>query len=505
MTQTERVTAEQIYCEMYPEYCKEGLIFPRPAFTLNEMGLRPIHSEVKPNEADLSVKIGPTELKIALMSAAMDTLASDRMSIALSEVGACGIIYRTPDPQLQMEWLKNALSCKPMMIYDPVYLKPDDKIIEAEEIVRRYGHSIIPVIDDDKMLQGVLFTEDIVFRVDGRRDEPAKKWMTPFKSLRTINVNATLREVRKRIENVKRCNILPAIDDDGRLHGAYFKVDFFKRNKVALHNERLLVGIATGVNEEDINDRVVPALKMGVGIIVIDSSHGNCPDVINQAQKIVKLANGQAAVVAGNIADVDGYLRLAEVGVDAVKFGIGSGSICTTSQVTGAGYPIFTLLREISYTRKLMQKREMHIPKVIADGGINGPGDMSKALAAGADACMAGKWLVGCTESLAYETYKAPEGYVYYRGMASLGAIKDRSSDRYGSTKKAAEGVEGKVPYRGNLKDWIFDDIELLQGGFAHAGAKDITALQAFGEKPENWGPFSSNGQSQINTRVTLY
>jgi IMP dehydrogenase len=239
-----------------------------------------------------------------------------------------------------------------------------------------------------------------------------------------------------------------------------------------------------------------------VGIIVIDSSHGNCPAVIDQTKKIVKIAGGRAAVIAGNIADVDGYYRLALAGVDGVKCGIGSGSICTTSQVTGAGVPMFTLIRELSFAREKMIKAGRPAPAIIPDGGVNGPGEMVIALAAGGDACMAGKWLVAAKESLSCQERGVQNGLVYYRGMASREAIEKRVSDRYGKQKRAAEGVAGGVEDRGPLKTWIGHDLELVQGGFAHAGAKNMEALHVYGNEPISFVRFTSFGQNQIDTRV---
>ncbi|MDD5071351.1 MAG: IMP dehydrogenase, partial [Patescibacteria group bacterium] len=281
----------------------------------------------------------------------------------------------------------------------------------------------------------------------------------------------------------------------------YFMKDFFVADP-AVHKGKPLVGIAIGTEKSDL-ERAKQALEMGVGIIVIDSSHGNCPPVINQAKAVVEMSGDLAAVIAGNVADIDGYYRLAQVGVHGVKCGIGPGSICTTSQVTGAGMPMFTLIRELDFIRRKLKSKGEHAPVIIPDGSVEGPGDMVIALAAGGDACMSGKWLVAAGESLSCrENGVDNEGFVKYWGMASARAIKARMARSRYQGKTAPEGVEGRVKHRGPLKTWIGGDIELIQGGFAHAGAADLASLHEFGNRPIAFVRFSSAGQEQIRTRL---
>ncbi len=265
--------------------------------------------------------------------------------------------------------------------------------------------------------------------------------MKPFKKLKVEKIETPFEKIRERLFYEEECSMLPVVDDKKRIKGIYFKKDFYYANPSSYHNKPL-VGMAVGTGDDDL-ERVIESLKLGIGIIVIDSSHGNCPPVIEQAKKIVNLVKDRAAVVAGNIADIDGYLRLARVGVHGVKFGIGGGSICTTSSVTGAGTGMFSLTRELSYMRRKMQMKGMNTPSLIADGSISGPGRMVTALAAGADVCMSGEWLVAAHESLSFQENHVRDEYVLYRGMASAGAIKARSSERYGKSKSAPEGIEG--------------------------------------------------------------
>lgn len=277
--------------------------------------------------------------------------------------------------------------------------------------------------------------------------------------------------------------------------------DFFQANP-NWHNGRPLVGLAIGVLPEDL-ERVKTALELGAGVVVIDSSHGNSPAVISQTAAVKKIVGRQLAVMAGNVADVDGYLRLAAAGADGVKCGIGSGSICTTSLVTGAGFPMFTLIRELFCARLELLRRKQNAPLIIPDGGINGPGEMAVALAAGGSAVMAGQWLAGASESLSAVQYGTHDSLVRYWGMASRQAIKKRLSDRYGRQKIAPEGVEGWVEYRGPLRKWIGEDIELVQGGLAHIGAANTSRAHEIGTtNPYIFARFTAAGERQNNIRV---
>jgi IMP dehydrogenase len=489
---------DDIYKELYSFYFNKNNSLPVTGFTLNEIKLRPVYSEVTPLEVDLSSYIGGIKLNLPLISAAMDTVSGSEMAKTLSEVGGCGIIYRHKKPEVQLKWIRDSIDHKFCLVSNPKSLHPDQPLEYAQDILNEFGFSTIPVVYDDNVLAGILFTKDIAFK--GHTSEPIKNWMKPFHELKTESIDASYERIKDRLLNEQECSVLPVLDKDKKFKGIYFMKDFFQANP-ATHNGRPLVGMAVGVHESDL-ERVSEALKLGVGIIVIDSSHGNCPAVIEQTKKIVKIASGAAAIVAGNIADIDGYIRLAEAGADAVKCGIGSGSICTTSQVTGAGMPMFTLIRELAYARKKLLAKGLYAPVIIPDGGINGPGEMVVALAAGGHICMAGKWLAAAKESLSFKENGVSGGYIYYRGMASKESIEKRLSDRYGKQKKAPEGVAGGVVYRGPLKSWIGADIELIAGGFSHAGASNIKDLHKLCEHPMAFVRFTSSGEQQINTRI---
>jgi len=491
---------EDIYAEMYPELLRSGgLIKPVKGYTLREIRIRPVFSEVHPLGADLSSTIGPVKLNFSLLSAAMDAVSGPDMAKALFEVGGCGILCWHPQAKVQLGWLEKVLSHKPCLVSKPEFLRQNHTLADVKDILDGCGFSTIPVLAKDRLLVGVIFTRDISF--DRHLPERVKKWMKPRSQLKVERAETPFETIRDRLLDEPECSVLPIFDENDRFQGIYFMKDFFVA-KPAWHNGKPLVGIAIGVEKSDLK-RANQALEMGAGIIVIDSSHGNCPAVIKQAKAVVEMARDRAAIIAGNIADIDGYLRLAQVGVHGVKCGIGPGSTCTTSQVTGAGFPMFTLIRELSFIREKMVAKHEHAPAIIPDGSIEGPGDMVIALAAGGDVCMSGKWLVAASESLSFQKFGADdEGFVQYWGMASPRAIKARMARSRYQGKTAPEGEEGKVKHRGPLKKWIGGDIELIKGGFAHAGAANLAALHEFGNRPIAFVRFTQAGQNQIGTRL---
>ncbi len=488
---------EEIYKQMYPDqFSGKGIVSPILGQTLTEVRLRPVNSNIEPNDVNLHASVGPIDLKLPLLSAAMDQVSGVGMAKVLAEVGGCGIIYRHKKADVQLQWIKEALSHQPCLVANPKTLSPDSSLQDAKDILDEYGFSTIPVVGDDKLC-GILFTRDVAWQ--GHLDERVDRWMMTLTNLKRAHPDSSFDKIKQQLLGEK-CSVLPIVSSNNSFHGIYFKKDFYNANP-AWHNGKIAVGMAIGVSEYDL-ERVEAGLEMGVAIIVIDSSHGDCDAVIDQAKSVVELVSGRAAVIAGNVADPGGYYRLANVGVDGVKCGIGSGSICTTSQVTGAAFPMFTLIRELRFIRQKMHEAGKSTPVIVPDGGINGPGDMVLALAAGGHICMAGKWLVSAQESLSCENRVPADGLVYYRGMASKPAIDARSADRYDKGKKAPEGVEGKVPFRGPLKKWIGEDMELVRGGFAHVGLKDILSLHKHCDWPLAFVRFSGVGQEQNNTRV---
>ncbi len=466
--------------------------------TLYDIDLTPTKSEIHPSDVSLKTHIGPVSLNIPILSAPMDTVTSAPLAKALSAMGGCGILYRHSDPAVQLDWLKDVLAYRWCVVQDPISLKQTDRIDAAERILKYDGYSTIPVKDENGLLVGILFTDDVAFK--WHREDIISKWMTPLEKLKTALIGTRFAEIRDRLLNEQECSVLPLIDNDARLHGMYFMKDVVHADP-SEHGGRPLAGIAVDTSEDDV-ERAVTAARMGAGMIVIDSSHGDSRDVITQTERLVKLAApiGSVAIVAGNIADVDGggYLRLAETGVDAVKVGIGSGSICTTTDVTGAGVGMVTALRACVEARKKTNAR----PAIIADGGINVPGDAVKALLVGANAVMAGKWLVAASESHSAIENGVHDGRVLYRGMASREVIDERMANRYGKKKTAPEGVSGWVQHRGPLAQWLPEDMELMRDGFAHAGACGVIDLHHYGEQPDSCNRYTSVGRMQAAVRV---
>lgn len=468
------------------------------SITLYDIDVTPTYSNIHPSEVSLKSRIGPIVLNIPILSAPMDTVTGPHLAKMLSVLGGCGILYRHPDPAIQLDCLKEVLTYEWCMVKEPEWLSVSSRIDEAERILKQKGFSTIPIKDNNARLSGVLFTRDVAFK--WHRDDPVSKWMTPIDRVKTATVGTSFIEIRNRLQNEQKCSVLPIVDVEMRMHGMYFMKDVVHADP-SIHKGKPLVGIAIGTDERDL-ERAEAAAQMGVGVIVIDSSHGDCGDVIYQAKRLSTLMGPftDIAVVAGNIADVDGggYVRLAETGIDAVKIGIGGGSICTTTSVTGAGVGMVTALRACIEARKKSNTQ----PAIIADGGINVPGNAVKALLVGADAVMAGEWLVAASESNSAVNNGVHDGRVRYRGMASPEAIADRIADRYGKKKTAPEGVTGWVPHRGPLMRWLPEDMELVRGGFAHAGAHDIEALHRYGNKSGSINCYTSLGRMQSAVRV---
>ena len=494
-----------VLTEMYPHL--NHMPFPPPisAYSLDEISMGDSPSEVPPLTADLSIKIGPITLHTPIFSAAMDTVSGPELCIALAETGGCGILYRTKNQDLQMEWLKKVLSHEWCIVRNPLSLLPTDTIDKAKDIQTESGFSTIPIIDESNILKGILFTGTINF--EGHEQDAVSRWMKPISKLTTKSPETPFSVIRSFITGprTKLDTVLPIVDKDEKFHGIYFKKDFRNINP-AQHIGKPLVGIAIGTQETDLR-RVQIAKKLGAGAIVIDSSHGDCPAVIQQTQKVKALVGHDCCVIAGNVASISGFLNLALAGADAVKCGIGSGSTCTTSPKTGVGVPMWTVIREISFLRHMIKTskkhHQLHLPALIPDGGLFTSGQIVKALFAGGDAIMSGQMLAQAEESISAIENRCKQGdQVYYRGMASQGAINARHADRYGSQKSAPEGEEGYVTCQGPLKKWIGKEIELIQTGFAHKGARNIRDAQEIGNRPGTWYHLSNSGIFQNNSRV---
>ncbi|NTW14395.1 MAG: IMP dehydrogenase [Candidatus Moranbacteria bacterium] len=474
--------------------------YPLPAYALSDVTIMPWHSTISPYEPVLDVNAGPVRLKVPFLSAPMDTVTGEVLAAAMSDFGGCGIIYRSRKADEQLAWVEHALRHKTCLVEKPICLKRDDTVSEAQMILDTKGFSTIPIVGDDGKLDGIVFTRDVNFR--WHMDEPVSKWMMPVKRLKKVDTRTSFLKIQKRLRNEQQCSVLPVVDDEGRLAGIYFMKDVVDADPSA-HGGKPTVGMAINEGQEDIA-RARAGIDLGVSMIVIDSSHGNCIPVIEQVKRLREMVGSKkVCIVAGNVADIDGYLRLSEAGADLVKLGVGPGSICSTSEGTGVGYPMFTLIQKISFAKRTAEGLGYRMAGIVADGSINTPGDVVKALSAGADLVMAGKMFVAASESISYVKFGLKDGKVIYRGMASKEAIKERNAGRYGKGKRAPEGVSGRGEWRGPLRTWFPQTLELVRGGLAHTGSRTISELQKYCiETLGAWALLTPAGREQNAPRV---
>lgn len=458
---------------------------PLPAYTTLETNITPHYAQYPPSAVNLETRIGPVKLKTPLLSAPMYDVTGATLAGKLAELGACGVIYRFQRVKEQLRHIERALNWKPFLVDNPASLSPDDTIASAKDINEGLGFSTIPIITTEGKFKSVLFTDSVSYD-EKHLDDPVSKWMKKVSELKTVDIHTPFSEVQRRLRDEEDCSILPVIDDEGALAGLHFMKDM--RHADPAYSQRdssqLVVGMAIGVGEKDIEERAVPGIEMGVSLIVIDSSHGNCDEVIAQIKRLRKaIGDRQVGLIAGNVADIDGYLRLSAAGADAVKFGIGPGSICSTSIGTGVGYPMFTLIHMANYARECARKDGVPAGDIIADGGINESGDVSVAIAAGAQATMGGKMFVAAfeSESARRKGVKVIGELVPYSGEGSEEAIRRRSAgQRYGAGKIAPEGETIQVKTKGPLRKWLPKTLELIRGGVGHTGMVDIPGIQHY-------------------------
>jgi len=505
----------EILKEMYPERFKAypkkhpRLTNPLEALSLDEVHMFEGYSEVKPSDPDLSTRIGSLELAIPLIPSPMDSVCGEKMAKVAHELGTFGPIFRHPEANIQLEWLESTLNHKACLVDKPISLHFNESLGKARQILKKHKFSTIPILTKNKILKGVLFTGDVAFKTmekEGNLNDPVKKWMVSLKNLKTVGPDTEFKTIKKKLLDEPHCSVLPVVDSRNKFYGIYFMKDFLLA-KPSNFNGKPLVGMAINDSPEDL-ERVRIGLELGVGAIIIDSSHGNCKSVIEQTRRVAALKKEMAiefALIPGNIANIDGYYRLAMAGADAVKCFIGSGSICTTTQGTGIGVPSFTNLDQLVYLREKMILDNLPAPHLIADGNVGKTGNIVVALTLGAHVCMSGELFASALESLGTDGGKSIKRingklYVPYRGMAALEALED--STRYGEGKTAAEGISGIVPYRGPLKKWFSEVLELIKGGISHTGSGDLKELREFGKFPLAFNVFSDFGQNQINTRI---
>ena len=445
--------------------------------TFDDVLLVPAFSEVIANDVDTRTRLtNKIQLNIPLMSASMDTVTEHRMAIAMARQGGIGIIHKNMSIEEQAEEVDKVKRSENGVITDPFSLSPEHTIQDADDLMAKYRISGVPITEGTKLV-GIITNRDLKFETDFSKK--IKESMTS-EGLVTAKEGITLEEA-KQILGKARKEKLPIVDDDFNLKGLITIKDIEKQikypNAAKDDQGRLLCGAGVGITA-DVLDRVQALVNAHVDVIVVDSAHGHSANVL-RVVRMVKDKFPDLQVIAGNVATGSGAKALIEAGADCVKIGIGPGSICTTRVVAGIGVPQITAIMS-AYE----EAKKAGIP-IIADGGIKYSGELTKAIAAGADVCMLGSMLAGCDESPGdFELYQGRK-YKVYRGMGSLAAMENGSKDRYFQTnakKLVPEGVEGRVAYKGIVEDTIFQMMGGLRSGMGYCGAKDIKTLQETGE-----------------------
>ncbi len=448
------------------------------ALTFDDVLLLPAYSEVLPGNVDLSTRLTrDIRLHIPLISAAMDTVTESRLAIALAQEGGIGVIHKNMTIEQQAREVRLVKKFESGIITDPVTVTPDMKTGDVIALRRNKGFSGMPVVEGDELL-GIVTSRDL--RFEKRLDEPVSAIMTPKDRLVTVKEGADRAEVIDLL-HAHRIEKILVVTDDFRLRGMITVKDIQKAREKPMASKdregRLRVGAAVGTGE-DTDARVESLVEAGVDVVVVDTAHGHSKGVLDRVTW-VKKKFPHMQVIGGNIASHDGALALADAGADAVKVGIGPGSICTTRIVAGVGVPQVTAIAEAV---RALERRD--IP-VIADGGIRYSGDMSKAIAAGASTVMVGSVFAGTEEAPGQVELYQGRSYKSYRGMGSLGAMADRegSSDRYfqdsiEAEKLVPEGIEGRVPYKGSLVPIVHQFIGGLRASMGYVGCRTLDEMR---------------------------
>ena len=447
------------------------------ALTFEDVLLVPQYSEVLPKEVSLETKLTRNiSLKIPMVSAAMDTVTEYRAAIAMARLGGIGIIHKNMDIETQCNQVIKVKKSESGIIIDPIYVHPDATLEDAEALMKEFKISGVPVVNEHNKLLGILTNRDMRFEKDlsKRADEVMTKM-----PLITAKKGISLDEAAD-IMHQNKIEKLPIIDDEGFLKGLVTIKDIKKRIEYPNSNKdafgRLIVGAAIGVGQMD---RAKALVDAGADVLVLDSAHGHSKGILDTVKAIKDSL--EVDIIAGNIATKEAVLSLIEAGADAVKVGIGPGSICTTRIVAGVGVPQISAIDECSEVAR------PHGVPVIADGGIKYSGDISKALAVGASCVMAGSLLAGTEESPGDTIMFQGRQYKSYRGMGSIGAMQKGSTDRYfqegtASDKLVPEGIEGRVPFRGSIAGIVHQMMGGLRSSMGYCGSESI---EAFWDKSE--------------------
>lgn len=444
--------------------------------TFDDVLLVPGYSQVIPNQVDLSTNLTKTiKLNIPMMSACMDTVTEHRMAIAMARQGGIGIIHKNMSIEAQAEEVDKVKRSENGVITDPFSLTPEHTLKDADELMAKFRISGVPITEGRKLV-GIITNRDLKFETDFSKK--IKESMTS-EGLVTAKEGITLEEAKAILAKARK-EKLPIVDDNFNLKGLITIKDIEKTIKYPLAAKdkqgRLLCGAGVGVTA-NVLDRVAALVESKVDVVVLDSAHGHSENVL-RCLRMIKENYPDLPVIAGNVATAEGTKALIEAGADAVKVGIGPGSICTTRIVSGIGVPQITAIMDAYSVAK-----EYGVP-IIADGGIKYSGDMTKALAAGGSICMMGSIFAGCDE--APGTFELFQGrkYKVYRGMGSIAAMENGSKDRYfqsDAKKLVPEGVEGRVAYKGSVEDTVFQLVGGIRSGMGYCGTPSIPELQERG------------------------
>lgn len=457
----------------------EDLFSQGLALTFDDVLIVPGYSEVLPAQVDIGAGLTrDIRLKIPLLSAAMDTVTESALAIALARMGGIGIIHRNMSPERQAAEVDRVKRSESGMITDPVCLEENASLSEARALMEKFRISGIPIVEgESRKLVGILTNRDIRFCDHGDDAKPVRDFMTR-EGLVTARAGTTFEEA-KAILQKRRIEKLPLTDDAGRLIGLITVKDISKKadhpDAAIDRSGRLIVGAAVGVGP-DLEARVALLASRGVDVVAVDTAHGHSKGVL-EALRRIKAVAPDLPILAGNVVTPEGVAALARAGASGVKVGVGAGSICTTRIISGAGLPQLSAIRACA-----LAAREFGV-SVIADGGIKYSGDIVKALAAGADAVMLGSLFAGLEESPGELVLFEGRQYKTYRGMGSMGALQGYGRDRYatgqsGPDKLVPEGVEGMVPFKGKLAEYVFQLVGGLRSGCGYAGAANLAELR---------------------------
>ncbi len=452
-----------------------GSKFVKEGLTFDDVLLIPAESNVLPNAVDLSTNLTKDiKLNIPLMTSAMDTVTESNMAIAIAREGGIGVIHKNMTIEDQATEVDKVKRSENGVITNPFFLSPENTALDAEKLMRKYKISGVPICEADGTLVGILTNRDMRFMTD--YDVKIATVMTPKEKLVTAMAGTTLDEAKK-VLMASKVEKLPLVDKNGRLTGLVTIKDIEKSVKypnTARDNEgRLLCAAALGVTA-DLLDRAKALADAQVDAFILDSAHGHSENIIKAVAR-VKEAFPHISLIAGNVATAEGTEALIKAGANAVKVGIGPGSICTTRVVAGIGVPQITAIYDSAEMADKMGKR------IIADGGIKYSGEIVKAIAAGGSVVMVGSLVAGCEESPGETEIYQGRQFKVYRGMGSLGAMNKGSADRYfqnGTKKFVPEGVEGRVPYKGPVSDTVYQMMGGLRSGMGYVGCHNIQELR---------------------------